>query len=133
MFCQKLSSRANDINGLGHSDTGKALLDTLFDGLNMYFNYSGKASCFDYADIDDTNGNGFSAMDAQSFDFQSCTELIDPSCDDGVQDFFEPQPWDVTGYINDCEQSFGITPDMHRMDMFYGAKNILAASNIVFR
>lgn len=99
----------------------------------MYYNHTGQTDCFDYTNTDDTSGIGFSEMDAQSFDFQTCTELIDPVCDDGLQDFFEPETWDVKGFVSECEMEFGVKPQFDKMDLLYGGKNILAASNIVFR
>lgn len=131
VFCSKLG---NDSLGEVGLSKDQILLMKLFGGVNVYFNYTGSLACFNSSDISDTS-SVFSSMDSLSFAFQSCTELIDPDCDDGIQDFFEPSPWDLKQYTEDCREEFNgnISPQPGLLDLFYGGKNILAASNILFR
>jgi len=65
--------------------------------------------------------------------FQSCTELVDPECDDGVTDFFEPSDWDFESFSQYCYDSYKVRPQPELVDLFYGGRNLLGSSNIVFR
>ena len=35
---------------------------------------------------------------------QACTEMVMPSCSDGVNDMFEPGPWNYTHYAAVCQK-----------------------------
>lgn len=64
---------------------------------------------------------------------QACSEMVMPFCYDGKQDFFEPTPWDLQKYSQECNNKFGLQPRPYMVNKIYGGKNISAASNIVFR
>ncbi|CAL8114286.1 unnamed protein product [Orchesella dallaii] len=91
-FCLRITALRSPVND-------EDVLSNLYEGVNMYNNNSGDTSCLDYTNV---NGNygGFSINDSNSFDFQSCTQLIDPSCDNGVGDFFEPEIWNYTQFMS---------------------------------
>ena len=59
--------------------------------------------------------------------------MIMPFCADGVTDMFEPSPWNVTAYLTDCQQQWGVHGDPEWVMTQYGGRNIKAASNIIFR
>jgi lysosomal Pro-X carboxypeptidase len=56
-----------------------------------------------------------------------------PMCNDGKQDMFEPQDWDLAAYSDDCFRRFGVRPKPYAAEVMYGGRDIMAASNIVFR
>ncbi|XP_042232640.1 lysosomal Pro-X carboxypeptidase-like [Homarus americanus] len=104
----------------------KALLEELFAGVSVYFNFTGKAKCLNADEAADSN------LSTSGWDFQACTEMVMPMCYDGVKDFFEPSPWDFKAYATKCYESWNIYPRPLMAPMIYGGKDISAASNIVF-
>jgi len=64
---------------------------------------------------------------------QSCTEMVMPICSDGVNDMFEPNPWNLTQVIAECRKRWNVSPRPRWVVEQYGGKNISAASNIIFR
>ncbi|XP_045116836.1 lysosomal Pro-X carboxypeptidase-like [Portunus trituberculatus] len=108
------------------SHDGKALLEELFAGLTVYFNYTGESKCLDAGQQADVR------LDDQGWDFQSCTEMVMPFCYDGVKDFFEPAPWDFQAYTANCQKTWGVTPRTYMVPLMYGGWSFKAASNIVF-
>ena len=46
---------------------------------------------------------------------------------------FPPSQWNMSKVIEDCEQTYNITPKPSWVETLYGGKNITSASNIVFR
>ncbi|OXA52051.1 Lysosomal Pro-X carboxypeptidase [Folsomia candida] len=109
----------------------KQVMRDMFQAINIYMNNSGYATCFDYSD-DSMYSTSYSSNDDTAFNYQSCTELIDPECDDGVHDFFEPQTWDFAEFAQQCYDTYHVKPDASRVNLFFGGKDIIAASNIVF-
>lgn len=134
----------------------KQVMRDLYSAMNVYINNSGTVSCFDFSD-ESMYTFSYSSNDDTAFNYQviqlisaqigelnvanhgnyfgilqACTELIDPSCDDGVHDFFEPEPWNFEEFSQQCYETYHVKPDADRMDLFFGGKDITASSNIVF-
>ena len=109
------------------NDAGE-IVRAIYEGVNVYANYSGQVSCFNVSDT--TPG----AISADSWNYQACTEFIFPMCSNGVSDMFEPSAWNYEQYANACEQSTGVGPRGEWLDVFYGAtaQHIRSYSNIVF-
>ncbi|KAG0721999.1 Lysosomal Pro-X carboxypeptidase [Chionoecetes opilio] len=105
---------------------GKALLEELFEGVTVYFNYTGQSKCLDYTEEADAR------LDDRGWSFQSCTEMVMPFCYDGVKDFFEPAPWDFQEVVANCRKTWGVTPRAYMAPLMYGGWTFNAASNIVF-
>ncbi|KAK3849173.1 hypothetical protein Pcinc_044058 [Petrolisthes cinctipes] len=104
----------------------KTLLEELFAGLTVYFNFTGQAKCLNPDQQADVR------LDDKGWDFQACTEMVMPFCYDGKQDLFEPAPWDLQQYAKECNRKFGVQPRPFMAQYMYGGKLINAASNIVF-
>ncbi|XP_076040777.1 lysosomal Pro-X carboxypeptidase-like [Oratosquilla oratoria] len=102
------------------------LLEEYFLGLNVYFNYTGEMKCVN------TSQQADPRLGDIGWWYQACSEMIMPMCYDGVDDFFEPVPWDLASYVEECHRVWGVTPDAGLAELLYGGKNIQAASNIVF-
>ena len=62
-----------------------------------------------------------------------CTEMVMPYCSDGVSDMFPVVPWDFDVYSAECQKQWKATPRAQWIPLQFGAKNITAASNIIFR
>ncbi|VVC30215.1 Alpha/Beta hydrolase fold,Peptidase S28 [Cinara cedri] len=108
-----------------HLEDNETLLKSVFDGLSVYFNYTGAARCLDISSVYPPG------MDA--WNYQACTEMIMPFCTKGGDDdMFEPSPWDFDAYAESCELMYGVRPTTDLMEKVYGGKHIRAASNIIF-
>ncbi|XP_069939973.1 lysosomal Pro-X carboxypeptidase isoform X1 [Cherax quadricarinatus] len=117
VVCSHLTEANND---------PKPLLEEVFQGLTVYFNYTGDSKCLDI------NQQADSRLDDYGWDFQACTEMVMPFCYNGVEDFFEPAPWDFKSFAQTCYQTWGVYPRPFMAVHMYGGKDISAASNIVF-
>lgn len=59
--------------------------------------------------------------------------MVMPSCTTGITDMFEPNPWNLTAFTNECEKNWNVKPQPNKILTEYGGKNIRSASNIIFR
>ncbi len=64
--------------------------------------------------------------------FFKMLEMVMPIGSNGVTDFFPPQPWDLKAYIEGCQKTLKVTPRPYWAAMYYGGRELQAASNIVF-
>jgi hypothetical protein len=59
--------------------------------------------------------------------------MVMPICSDGVQDMFEAKTWNLTKITQYCRGVWNVKPQPNWIIEQYGGKNILSASNIIFR
>ncbi|KAJ1119954.1 hypothetical protein NDU88_008137 [Pleurodeles waltl] len=104
----------------------KTLLQNIFQAINVYYNYSGNTQCLNISQA------ATASLGDKGWSYQACTEMVMPFCADGVNDMFEPQPWDFKSYAEDCFKQWGVTPRLTWITSEYGGKNICSHSNIVF-
>ncbi|XP_014813850.1 PREDICTED: lysosomal Pro-X carboxypeptidase [Calidris pugnax] len=104
----------------------KQLLQNVFQAVNLYYNYSGEASCLDMSETATKN------LGQLGWYYQACTEMVMPMCTDGVNDMFEPQKWDFDALSEECYRLWGVRPRPSWILSVYGGKNISSHSNIVF-
>ncbi|XP_014670682.1 PREDICTED: lysosomal Pro-X carboxypeptidase-like isoform X2 [Priapulus caudatus] len=104
----------------------KQLIDALFKGISVYFNYTGAAECLDVSQA--TTG----ALSDEGWGYQACTEMTMPFCADGVNDMFEPSEWNLQSYSDDCYKKWHVRPRPDWVPLYYGGYNITASSNIIF-
>uniref|UniRef100_A0A2P2HZL6 Lysosomal Pro-X carboxypeptidase n=2 Tax=Hirondellea gigas TaxID=1518452 RepID=A0A2P2HZL6_9CRUS len=109
-----------------YRDAPQTILQEVFKGLSVYFNYTTTAKCLQYKDAMPTS------LDDNGWDLQSCTEMVMPLCSDGKKDFFEPKPWDMKKFDEACYKRWAVHPEAKKMEMIYGGRNIPSASNIIF-
>lgn len=107
------------------SDEKKLLID-IFKAASVFQNYTGESECFNLS-----QAYGKSLGDFQ-WDYQSCTEMVMPMCQNGINDMFEVMVWNFTTYSQDCFAKWQVEPELNKAVMMYGGKNILASSNILF-
>ncbi|XP_030457093.1 uncharacterized protein LOC115677983 [Syzygium oleosum] len=68
--------------------------------------------------------------------WQSCSELVAPD-DTTNSTMFQPKPFSLNEFVNDCKRSFGVAPRPHWVTTYYGGHDIKLvlhrfASNIIF-
>ncbi|XP_072040241.1 lysosomal Pro-X carboxypeptidase-like [Amphiura filiformis] len=102
------------------------LLLDLANGLNVYFNYTGSAKCFNASQA--ATGD----LSDEGWGYQSCTEMVMPYCSDGVQDMFPVVKWDEAKEAAQCQKTWQVTPRPQWINLQFGGKDIQAASNIIF-
>ncbi|XP_068626607.1 lysosomal Pro-X carboxypeptidase [Battus philenor] len=107
--------------------TGQNLLEGIGKALQMFTNFNGKSKCVDYK-----KGDDYGNLDASGWDYQACTEMIMPMCTNGINDMFEPNPWNFTQFSEECHKKYNVYPRPDAARLEYGGDRLQAASNIVF-
>ena len=103
---------------------GRELITDLADALSVYFNHSKSLKCLHLP----RNGKEFLG----AWNYQSCTEMLYPLCSDGVNDMYYKSSWDVNSMAKICEKTWGAKPDLSRVKLQYGDRDISEHSNIAF-
>lgn len=103
--------------------TEEDMVDAVVKVVNMvYNNGTGNNSC----------NNVYRTANMHAYRFQECTELIHPTCTDGVNDMFYPQEWNPEKFAERCRERFGVTPEFDRMLKKYPIPDFKTASKIFF-
>ncbi|XP_033119205.1 lysosomal Pro-X carboxypeptidase-like [Anneissia japonica] len=103
-----------------------AILMQVANALNVYYNFTGNQKCFN------TSNQAVSSLGDLGWSYQACTEMVMPMCSDGKNDMFEPSPWNIQTYAEGCQKFWGVTPRPEWIPVHYWAKDLRAASNIIF-
>nr|XP_006628138.2 PREDICTED: lysosomal Pro-X carboxypeptidase [Lepisosteus oculatus] len=103
-----------------------ALLQGIFQAVNVYYNHTGNTQCLNTSQT--ATGN----LGYIGWYYQACTEMVMPMCSDGVNDMFEAQMWDFQAFSDECYGQFGVRPRADWAITVYGGKNISSHSNIIF-
>jgi lysosomal Pro-X carboxypeptidase len=101
------------------------LLAAISKASQVYTNYTGQSGCLNIMDY------VYDPMDVL-WDFQSCTEMVMPICADGVNDMFDPQPFDLDNFVKGCKSRWGVVTQVNKVRTLYGDKNLQSTSNIIF-
>ncbi|GAB4847137.1 hypothetical protein Ancab_026148 [Ancistrocladus abbreviatus] len=107
---------------------GTSLLERIFEGVSVYYNYTGTVSCFDLDD--DPHGmNGWN--------WQACTEMVMPMSSSAENSMFRTYDYNFTSFQESCWKSFGVKPRPRWITTQFGGhqfnvtcKN--SGSNIIF-
>ncbi|XP_065793066.1 lysosomal Pro-X carboxypeptidase isoform X2 [Muntiacus reevesi] len=102
------------------------MVQNVFQALNVYYNYSGQAKCLNVSET------ATSSLGVLGWSYQACTEMVMPTCSDGVDDMFEPHSWNMKEYSDDCFKQWGVRPRPSWIPTMYGGKNISSHTNIIF-
>ncbi|KOC67366.1 Lysosomal Pro-X carboxypeptidase [Habropoda laboriosa] len=105
--------------------TGTELLTAVHKAINIFTNYTSETKCLNL-------NNSIPQLDAIGWPFQSCTEMVMPICSDGINDMFEPNPWNLDEYSKDCIKQYSVKPQSNLVCEQYGCKDLSTATNIVF-
>nr|ABR17682.1 unknown [Picea sitchensis] len=105
------------------------LLSQLYGVANVYYNYTGRSSCFDIRPSDPHGEDGWQ--------FQACTEMVMPMADDPKKSMFPNSTFDYQERVDSCESAYGVQPRRHWITTQYGGHHIKRvlknfASNIIF-
>ncbi|XP_049514837.1 lysosomal Pro-X carboxypeptidase-like [Dermacentor silvarum] len=102
--------------------TKESMVDAVAKVMNMVYNGTGKSPCSDV----------YRTENMHAYRFQECTELIHPTCSDGVKDMFYPQEWDPEKFAERCRKRFGVTPDFDGMSKKYPLPDLKMMYEIFF-
>ncbi|XP_054167526.1 lysosomal Pro-X carboxypeptidase-like [Oppia nitens] len=105
--------------------TDRLLLEDIYRGASIYYNYTGKTKCNDIS---------LQAQDlgTDAWNFQACTEMVLPVCANGQTDMFWDRPWNLTEFSDGCRKTYGVPSDKEKAIILFGGKHIGAATNIIF-
>lgn len=101
------------------------LIGKIAQASQVYTNFTGQAPCLNIKSL------VFDAMDVL-WDFQSCTEMVMPICSDGVNDMFDPQPFNLSSFVGECKKRWGVDTQVNKIKTIYGDKNLSSATRIIF-
>ncbi|XP_050441621.1 lysosomal Pro-X carboxypeptidase-like [Adelges cooleyi] len=116
-FCKPLTNSQSDYY---------TLLSSVFEGLNVYFNYTGSSQCLDAL------STATPSLGEKGWSYQACTEMVMPMCANGIKDIFETSPWNFDDFAQQCYNQYGVYPAIDLAKKIYGGKHLLASSNIIF-
>ncbi|XP_031503638.1 uncharacterized protein LOC116266541 [Nymphaea colorata] len=107
---------------------GTGILDRIFGGISIYYNYTGSVDCFDIRD--DPHGmNGWN--------WQACTEMVMPMSSNEESSMFPPYCFDYDAYQDQCIKEFGVRPRPKWITTEFGGHDLERdlkhfGSNIIF-
>eukprot|EP00252_Welwitschia_mirabilis_P023507 TRINITY_DN665_c0_g1_i1.p1 TRINITY_DN665_c0_g1~~TRINITY_DN665_c0_g1_i1.p1 ORF type:complete len:505 (+),score=77.57 TRINITY_DN665_c0_g1_i1:286-1800(+) len=104
------------------------LLEQIFAGVSIYYNYSGDAECFDIDD--DPHGES-------GWNWQACTEMVMPMSSNPENSMFPPYQFDLGSYEQNCMKQYGVQPRPNWITTEFGGHKIYDVlkrfgSNIIF-
>ncbi|KYR02101.1 peptidase S28 family protein [Tieghemostelium lacteum] len=112
------------INQKGNSP--QQLIEGLVEMIGIYFNYTGQSgSCYN------TSNDVNPQLNANNFNYQTCTEMVFPFASNGIQDMFPASPYNYSAIVEYCLETFGIAPDPEWTITYFGGANF-QSSNIIF-
>ncbi|KVH92408.1 hypothetical protein Ccrd_005543 [Cynara cardunculus var. scolymus] len=76
---------------------GTSVLDRIFKGISVYYNYTGEADCFQL----DDDPHGMSG-----WNWQACTEMVMPMSSNKNSSMFPEWDYNATSYAEDCWNEF---------------------------
>ena len=114
---------------LNEEQTAWGWVQTLAASMQIAYNSSGTADCFDITGAD----IGYEDV----WDYQICTELWSPVGTTNVTDVFPPYPWNSDAQVAYCTAKYGVYPRTDWVAINYGMSPLNAevlkyASNIMF-
>lgn len=107
---------------------GTDVLDRIFAGVSVYYNYTGEEKCFDVND-DPHGENGWN--------WQACTEMVMPMSSNPENSIFPQFTFDIESYKQNCFNMFGVEPRPLWITTEFGGHDIQKVlkhygSNIIF-
>ncbi|TKY61954.1 Lysosomal Pro-X carboxypeptidase [Spatholobus suberectus] len=105
-------------------------LAKLYAAANVYYNYSGTATCFNVDDDSDPH-------DLRGWQWQACTEMIMPTSGSNKESIFPEMEWSYEGRATFCDSFYNVTPRPYWITTEFGGHAIERvlkrfASNIIF-
>jgi len=95
----------------------------------VFYNISGNLRCFDL----NQDVNNETKMDGIYWDYLYCTHILLPTGQDGENDMFWNDPFDLEATVKDCYERWGVITRPEWISETYGGYNsLLYSSNILF-
>lgn len=109
------------------SPVGTSTLEQIFEGISVFYNYTGDVECFQLDD--DPHG-----MDG--WNWQACTEMVMPTSS-SCESMFPRYDFNLSAYEEQCWNDFGVKPRPRWITTEFGGHDIKAdlerfGSNIIF-
>ncbi|CAN4117344.1 unnamed protein product [Withania somnifera] len=110
--------------------SGNDTFEKVYGAANIYYNYTGKATCFDLNDDSDPHGLG-------GWTWQACTEMVMPTDGNNEESLFPLSEWDINERVRVCKSTFGVKPRPDWVTTEFGGYDIERVlkrfgSNIIF-
>ncbi|KAM7251034.1 hypothetical protein ACFE04_022917 [Oxalis oulophora] len=110
------------------SPDGSNILERVFQGINIYYNYTGEVDCFELDD--DPHG-----MDG--WNWQACTEMVMPMSSNRNTSMFPPYDFNYSSYQEECWKDYQVVPRPRWITTELGGHDIETVlkqfgSNIIF-
>ncbi|XP_027921070.1 lysosomal Pro-X carboxypeptidase isoform X1 [Vigna unguiculata] len=107
---------------------GTNILERIYEGVNVYYNYTGKEKCFEL----DDDPHGMSG-----WDWQACTEMVMPMSSNQDSSMFPPYEYNYTSFQEECWNDYGVKPRPKWITTEFGGHDIHTTlkkfgSNIIF-
>ncbi|KAI8562970.1 hypothetical protein RHMOL_Rhmol03G0077100 [Rhododendron molle] len=102
----------------------------LYGAANIYYNYSGDATCFDLDDNSDPHG-------LSEWTWQACTEMVMPTDGNNKESIFPASEWEYNDRASFCKAYFNVEPRPTWITTEFGGHDISRVlrrfgSNIIF-
>ncbi|XP_062144209.1 uncharacterized protein LOC133851689 [Alnus glutinosa] len=110
------------------SPSGYSILERIFEGVSIYYNYTGGVDCFQLDD--DPHG-----MDG--WNWQACTEMVMPMSSSKDASMFPTYDYNFSSFQEECWKDFRVNPRPRWITTVFGGHDIKTAlkkfgSNIIF-
>ncbi|KAK0603087.1 hypothetical protein LWI29_001260 [Acer saccharum] len=116
--CKKIDSGPESIS----------ILERIFQGVSVYYNYTGKVDCFELDD--DPHG-------LDGWNWQACTEMVMPMSSDRDASMFPTYDYNYSSFKEECWRDFQVIPRPRWITTQFGGHDIKSVlkhfgSNIIF-
>lgn len=111
---------------LNSSVSEKDIIMNIYKAVSVFQNSTGEVKCFNLTQ------SGGPSLGQEGWNYQACTEMVQPMCQTGTSDMFEPLKWNFTLYSKSCFEKYGVKPELYKAVIMYGGRNINSSSNIIF-
>lgn len=113
---------------IDNSPDGTSVLERIFKGISIYYNYTGEVDCFQLDD--DPHG-----MDG--WNWQACTEMVMPMSSSRDLSMFPTYDYSYSSYLEECRKDFSVEPRPQWITTQFGGHDIkkvlqMFGSNIIF-
>ncbi|XP_043699785.1 lysosomal Pro-X carboxypeptidase-like [Telopea speciosissima] len=114
--------------GIDEASEGTDILSRIFAGLVAYW---GNLSCYD------TNVFNYPSETSEGWSWQTCSEMVMPIGSGSNDTMFPGSPFNLSSFIEDCKDSYGVSPRPHWITTQFGGHDIKRVlkrfgSNIIF-
>lgn len=124
--CNRISDSLNKT-----SDSVR-FLNSQMDVLQVYFNSTGKETCFDVTLAGESNTQEENDLGFDLWNFQACTEMIMPIGSNGVTDMFHSDPWNLEDYLNYCRTTLKVEPKPYQFMERYAPQDVETYNNVFY-